>query len=458
MTNAITSAAAPASQGTSAKIFDALANFAGVSQIIRITGAGIVVASMSVFLLQGWHVDNDAARYGLLLAQTALLICGGFGLSYLLKENKGARIFFGLGLISVPVNFTVLGALIYSRFQWDLGLVDYPDYARWVASDPSTIVLVAGGAMLALIPATWFVFSIMARRSALPLTALFLTINALLLLPLRSPLYIGIIVSVAALFAGYVLKRMRQDDVTLSTAEGVFSRLAVFIALVIMVVRTFGLYDAGHVMIAMLAASTFMVTRQVSFELPATSKRRIWTEALSPILALVVTIESLLALNGHLPEILYIPLGAAVLSTLVFDVARRSVRWRTAFTTLAAIAIVWGLILNQLLFDSSLNAFATLIVGIAVITYAWANRQRLMLLVGFAGLLVSGYFLAREVLYVVDFASWSALAITGALTIIIGSVLDRHGVTLKLRIQRWLHSNETPPAGQEDDSEFKQAA
>ena len=69
---------------------------------------------MSSFMLQDWGSANDIQHYFMLLMQSALLAGAGFAMSYLLKENKGARIFFGLGLISVTANFTILGALVFS--------------------------------------------------------------------------------------------------------------------------------------------------------------------------------------------------------------------------------------------------------------------------------------------------------------------------------------------------------
>jgi hypothetical protein len=37
----------------------------------------------------------------------------------------------GLSLFSVPVNFAILGGLLYSQFQWDAGLHSYLDFACW---------------------------------------------------------------------------------------------------------------------------------------------------------------------------------------------------------------------------------------------------------------------------------------------------------------------------------------
>lgn len=84
------------------RIANAIKGFASFSELLRMVGAGIVVASMSSFMLQDWGSGNDIQRYFLLLMQSALLAAGGFAMSYVLRENKGARIFFGLSLIPSP--------------------------------------------------------------------------------------------------------------------------------------------------------------------------------------------------------------------------------------------------------------------------------------------------------------------------------------------------------------------
>lgn len=168
-------------------------SFSGLSNLLRIMGGFSVVASMSLFLLRGWDAGNDINRYYLLLSQTLLLGLGGFALSYLMKENKGARVFLGLGLLSVSANMTTLGALIYSFVPWDGGLADYPSVAQWSASDSLSIGLASCSAIAILLPATIFGFKVMARQSARPLAVVYLLSNAMLLIPIRDASFSAIL-------------------------------------------------------------------------------------------------------------------------------------------------------------------------------------------------------------------------------------------------------------------------
>ncbi len=56
-------------------VMQSVRNFATLSEALRLLGAGVILASMSVFLLQGWNAGNDISRYLLLLTQTGSCVC-----------------------------------------------------------------------------------------------------------------------------------------------------------------------------------------------------------------------------------------------------------------------------------------------------------------------------------------------------------------------------------------------
>ena len=200
--------APPPSRYTVDGIMQSLRNVASVSEVLRILGAAVIIASMSLFLLQGWSEGNDITRYLKLLAQTGLLGLGGLALSHGLKEAKGARIFFGLALISIPANFTILGALLYSVIQIDGGLTTYPSFATWQIGDVANIGLTMAGALAVLLPVTLFCFAIMARHSAKALTLHFIALNLLLLIPVRLSVAAGAIALAGTFYAVWALRRM----------------------------------------------------------------------------------------------------------------------------------------------------------------------------------------------------------------------------------------------------------
>ena len=53
----------PPSRFSVDNVMRSLRNIATLSEALRILGAGVILVSMSVFLLQGWNAGNDINRY-----------------------------------------------------------------------------------------------------------------------------------------------------------------------------------------------------------------------------------------------------------------------------------------------------------------------------------------------------------------------------------------------------------
>ena len=73
----------------SQKIARSLKNIATLSEVLRFSGAAIVIASMSSFMLQDWGNGTDIQRYYLLLMQTGLLTAGGLSFELWPKRKQG---------------------------------------------------------------------------------------------------------------------------------------------------------------------------------------------------------------------------------------------------------------------------------------------------------------------------------------------------------------------------------
>jgi len=169
------------------EVLSSMQSFSSISNLMRLLGALALVAGMSVFLLQGWGPGDDSSRFLMMLAQTILMTVSGFSLHFFLKENKGARLFFGLSLVSVAANLTVLGALIYSVIPFDSSLFgssssNLPSYATWVAADASTLLLSLGIGLIVLVPVTLFGFQLLARGNSKVFSVLYLGLGTLLLI------------------------------------------------------------------------------------------------------------------------------------------------------------------------------------------------------------------------------------------------------------------------------------
>jgi uncharacterized membrane protein YecN with MAPEG domain len=423
-------------------ILQSVRNIATLSEALRILGAGVILASMSVFLLQGWSEGNDIRRYLLLLTQTGLLGAAGFAMSHIVRETRGARLFFGLALVSVPANFTILGALLYSVFQWDGGLTTYPGYADWRIEDIASIGMTLGAAMVVLVPVTLFCFAIMARRSAKTLSMHFLLLNALLLLPIRSSAAAGTIALAGVAYALFTMSKLTHKDVALKTGEGKFALASLFIPLGIILFRSLYFYQVDSLMIALVGMVLFLAARQVSLFPDRNAKLAVILDLLSWPLAMIVALALVDAFDPFIATGLAAPAFAVTYALLALDVIRRTGSGVLAKTVggSISIAVAISLTLGVALAPNALSALSSAGAGVALLLWGASGRRLLPILAGLLTLGGGVMFGFDAIVQLVITSSWIDLAIFGASAIALGSILDRHGMAIKLRIAHWYGS------------------
>jgi len=423
-------------------VMQSVRNFATLSEALRVLGAAVILASMSVFLLQGWNEGNDISRYLLLLAQTGLLAAAGFAMSHGIKETKGARLFFGLALVSIPANFTILGALLYSVFQWDGGLTAYPGYADWRIEDMASIGVTMGAAMLVLVPVTLFCFAIMARHSAKPLTMHFLLLNALLLLPIRSSVAAGTIALAGVLYALTVMGKLTQGDRALKTGEGKFALAAMFIPLGIILFRSMYFYQVDSLMVAMVGLVLFLAARQASLFPDRSARLAMALELVSWPIAMIVAVALTDSFAPALASGLAAPLFAITYTVLALDVVRRTSSRVLAKMLVASIslAVALSFTMSVALAPTAMSALFSVAAGTMLLLWGAAGRKLFTIIAGLVTLGGGALFGFEAIMQLIITSSWIDLAVFGATAIVLGSVLDRHGVAIKLRIAKWYES------------------
>lgn len=436
---------APLSQGRRFSVdgvMRSVRNMATLSEGLRILGAAVLLASMSVFLLQGWSEGNDIRRYLLLLTQTGLLAAAGFAMSHGLKEAKGARMFFGLALVSIPANFTILGALLYSVFQWDGGLTSYPGYASWQIEDIASTGITLGGAMLVLLPVTFFCFAIMARHSAKSLSMHFLLLNMLLLLPIRSSLAAGTVALLGVLYALHVVGVAAGKDRALKTGEGKFALTTLFIPIGIILFRSMYFYRVDSLMVAMLSMALFLAARQASLFPGRSDRVALSLETLSLPFAMAFAMSLTDAFAPALASALEAPFFATIYTAMALDIVRRTDSPRLAKLTGVSISLLVALsfTFSVAFAPDAMTALVTLVAGAILLLAGISLRSPVASFSGIVTLLAGVLFGFEEILRLIVSSGWIELAIFGACAITLASVLDRHGVAIKLRLVRWFNA------------------
>ncbi len=420
-------------------ITQSIKNFATLSEALRMLGAAVLVTSMSVFLLQGWNEGNDIGRYLMLLSQTGLLAAAGFAMSHGLRETRGARIFFGLSLVSIPANFTILGALVYSVFSWDIAPIDVPGYALWQIDSFTGTGLTFAGAMLVLIPVALFCFAILARQSAKTLSLHFLLLNSLLLLPIRGSMAAGSVALAGVLYALFVVGKLSAKDRSLKTGEGKFALATLFIPVGIILFRSMYFYQVDSLMIAMVSMSAFLAARQVSVFPERSARLATLLESLSVPIAMVASLALADALRPVLTNALAGPAFATIFTLLALDIVRRTDSGALAriITMTISIAVALGFTTSVFDFPSALTAILCITAGAILLLMGVSISSRMASLFGVLTVVAGILFGFQEILQLVLTSSWVELAIFGACAIAMGSIVDRHGVVIKLRLVKW---------------------
>jgi hypothetical protein len=412
--------------------------------LLRILGATALLFAMYSFLVRGWQEGSDMFRYLLLLGHTGILAVIGLASGHYLRESKGARLLLVLALVSVPVNFAILGSFIYSQTTATATAHsgEFPNYVTWAVDSLNTALLTSAGALAVLIPVIFLGFTVLARQMAVKLSLLFLFSNAVMLLPLRDPQHIGLIVLALTIVVAIATRALADKQVTAKTAEGIIALGLQMLPLSVLAIRNLWLYTPDDFLFAVLCVCVFLMLRRASLCLETTTKARIILDriALIPALLVVLPLSSALAAptdSTFLSASLVLPVSLAVSAAMVYDLSRHSQGYAGAFRLVAIWEILLGMTLNLMIFDGLLATVSCVIAGACLLMHGYHARQRGVFLAGAALVLVSMLQQLFELIYRFDLNSWISFAILGIIAIVAGSVLESQGLRIKQRLSGW---------------------
>jgi len=419
-----------------------------IASLIRLSGAGLIILSLSLFLMQGMQATSDLHRYLLLLGETVLLTGAGFAVGYVLKEPKGARIFFSLALVSIPANFAVLGAMIYSIAPFDSVIADYPSYATWKSAHINELLVAGIAGFVVLIPMSVFCFAVLARHSKWWLSGAYLLASATLLIPLRESFSVTLISSACVVAVLILLSNRKAQRQRLSTGEEQFAKTLLFLPVILMLARSFMLYDVDVYAALAILATVYYLLR--SWVIARTQRT-----ALTTILQ-TLTVFCSFMLSGMV-SYLFSDTFSFVPPILVFALVWLALnmeitRFIDNFNVQCVIHRTWGYLcigamaLNLVLFSHSMGVVYDLTLASIVLIAGIVTRQKIVSVLGVIGLLSVVVVKGSYVFTVMLNAGWASIAIAGVLAIIFGSLLERFWPVLKIKLQsRFNHQNTGKP-------------
>ena len=402
-------------------LFQRLEKIASLSQIVRAFGACAIIASMSLFMLQGWAEGNDITRYLKLLAQTGLLTGAGLALSFLIKEFKGARVFFGLALVSVVANFTILGSLTYSLFPMDMQIVNYPDSMRWEVSTAGLFLPVFFGALALLSAVTYFGFSIFSRQIAKPLSLSLLGLSAMLLIPVRAPLVAVALSGITLWGAWFLIQRVliprltkasASTETLVMTKETKASLAMLLLPGLIILTRAASFYNIDDLTILAFSGLAYLTLRSVVNLIEGHNWFKRVSEvaqlALSAYIAVMVTQVLPFAWNN-----IDVFLGASIFLAFAFEklVSNSDQYWKTVIVNLATLAVAPIAVFNATIdYELIYSLQALLICGFAFYLNLSAgnriNKASFSRLVSLLGIIASILIMLFDVIQLVQLGNW----------------------------------------------------
>jgi hypothetical protein len=389
------------------------------TRLVRVTGALILLVSVSSFLVQRWDTGNDVLRYFFLLAHTVLLVfaallCGGK-----LEEGRSARTFLWLALAVLPANYAVLGGLVYSQARLDSALIDLPHYATWQAPTLGAALLSVPITIAVGLLVTFLSSLALFRKKAAVLAGAFTLSNMMLLVPVRSANWAVLVAVAAAIGTVWLDRRVLSPHPSSRTLEGRLVRSLFIVPPVIIALRTVLFYETTGLFVggilAALGLLVFLGSRKSGAE-----------EPLELIGGSMMGAGTLLALYDlHVAQTL--GMGALLPAVLVVYLAGRKATAAgsllTGLSSAFAIALcAAGLFVGGKLFDASIAiVFGLMIAAVSTLEARWHLAVPGALL-GLGGVLL-GFELAIGFDHI---ANWGTLSFLGIAFIVLAAVIERN--------------------------------
>ena len=405
--------------------------------LLRTIGAAAVLFSLYSFLFKGWEGSNDVIRYLILLGHTGLLGAVALISGHLFKEGKSPRLLMMLALVSVPVNFAILGSFIY--FGYNIVNVEfYPSFVAWSIANLQTALLLSAGAMIILVPTIVLAFKTLVRGISTPMTVMYIIGNAMLLLPIRTPDVIFLItltLSILTFFLNVKTSRQRTETKTL---EGTISLLLQFLPATILLGRSIWLYSPDAILVSSLAIMTFMLFRHCSLFLGKRSYIRVVLEMLSSSLAVASGLGIFTALDSlMLPHFLAIIIGTMITAAMLYELAERCILLRPLYRAASSLSIIIGMLFNFLALEPQFAALLNIISGVSCIVLSHSIQRRSLFYVGvlltFIGAIYSLIFAFNSF----NFSYWIGLASIGIMSIVAASMIESKGRKIKETLYRY---------------------
>jgi len=416
-----------------------------VGALLRFVGVSVLLVSAATLLMQRWDGLAHITRYFSFLAFTATVCLAGVLCGVKIGENKGARALLSVVALLVPVHFAQLGAILYSRFGESLDPSTYPRYLFWSAPSIEAAVVTTVIGIVALAPMMLFSFGVLARRHAKALVTLSLLSGLALLYPSRDPYVIGALVIALGIVCAQIDKFLLVES-DARTNEAALARAIPYITLAMAFARQCLLYKSPMLAQGLVytgaSYALFALTPRV-----VTSRVAIWFAETGSLVCAVFAAAmfgSVLATTGGVSDYAAVMVTGLSLAVVLSGLATKARETKglyriVSFSACVAIGVIHGFQASNM--ERVVNG---LVCGLVIVTWACFVERRSLLILGLLFVACGCVDAVGVAVSSIDISPWLFLGVTGLLTVLGASYLERHYLrmmstlkALQARVQAW---------------------
>ena len=391
---------------------------AKITTYLRWIGSVLIILSAISFMLQGHEEILPAYRYWIGLGLTLLLCGGGLVCAYLFHETKGARIFFGLGTVFLPVQVSQVAAMIYAYWHGSSALQPEYSWLQFMQVSPSVIAIdfMITGVLLFLV--SYASYSILARKHLKTLIGASVIGNVLLLLPVRDASFVPLIIAALFIFLRKT-EHFLHNDSSMRLAEGMAARALMSLPFWIMLGRSL-LHPASFLLVIVVSAM-LVVYCIYDIKRYTTSATIVyitqWIGTFAAIAIWVAVLNEFKMIGGDY-------LSALLPVAIILFALSAKVDYHARLYRLIASIMIMGLTFTAMFEQQAMAPILTIAAGILLSLVGIRNREKVSFVIGNSCVL-GGLFFYWE--YVVNFysnAPWISSIVLGLLVILLASYIE----------------------------------
>lgn len=400
---------------------------------LRWLGSFAVVSSAVVYMLEGLHASADELRNWVYLLVMVFMAAGGVVSGKLLRDSKGARVFFGLAMLLVPVQFSQLAGQIHD------GMVQAGGGAElfnWLSATLSALSLPLLATVACAAPIVYAGSAVLARNDKALVGWSVLMLSAALLLPARDSLLGYLVLTALVCATGWLKVKLYDRQSTYKNLDGIGLAVIVGAPLIIAFFRLLTHIDSTVGIAAIMGLLAFAMTRP-SILGPQNAWPR-FVGAITGILSWWVYLS-----NGSLFEAPHVSLYFWPVAIWLMDIARLAGPTGKDYRT-TAMGFLIASAVSFLLSNTIVGAnFYALGHGLIALTWGLLNNQREPTLLGAPLALVSTIAIAADAFSGIQVNGWVALGALGIVLVFGASLVERYGANWKTRTRSaWQTVNE----------------